>query len=93
MACAPARRVVGVTAGASSPVVGSLWAELYGVTHLGAIRALVTSLMVFATAASPFVFGVLLDLGVSFDLIAHGSVAYCVLGTLLMLLAIRTRRT
>lgn len=45
----------------------AIWAETYGITHLGAIRALASSMMVFATAAAPALFGWLLDAGLGFD--------------------------
>jgi len=52
----------------SIPFMGSLWAELYGVLNLGAIRSLLHAISVFSTAISPFLFGLFLDwdLGVSF---------------------------
>ena len=52
----------------SIPFMGSLWAELYGVLNLGAIRSLLHAIGVFSTAISPFLFGLFLDwnLGISF---------------------------
>lgn len=58
---------LGLTLGASGPVVGALWAELYGTTHMGAIRSVVTALVVFSSAISPVAFGLALDNGVSFE--------------------------
>lgn len=57
--------LLGITIGASSPVIGSLWAEVYGTGKLGSIRSLMTSLMMISTAASPILFGVLIDRGIS----------------------------
>jgi hypothetical protein len=48
--------------GAVSP---PFWAEVYGVKHLGAIKAVATALMIFASALSPALYGVLFDAGVS----------------------------
>lgn len=45
----------------------AIWAETYGTGHLGAIRALASSMMVFATAAAPALFGWLLEAGLGFD--------------------------
>jgi len=70
----------GATAGFSSTLLGTLWAELYGVRHLGAIRALVTACSVVASALSPVLLGVLLDLGVTIEAIALGCAAYIALG-------------
>ncbi len=74
----------GATAGFSSTLLGTLWAELYGVRHLGAIRALVTACSVVASALSPVLLGVLLDLGVSIEAIALGCAAYVGLGVVVL---------
>ena len=60
----------GFTAGVGSPVIGALWAELYGVMHLGAIRSTVTSVMVFSTALAPGPIGWLIGNGVSIESLA-----------------------
>lgn len=57
----------GLTAGTASTIVTAMWAEIYGVTHLGAIRALGTSVMILSTAMAPPLFGGLLDNGVAFE--------------------------
>jgi MFS family permease len=56
----------GLTTGIAMTTVTALWAELYGVTHLGAIRALSVSLLIFATALAPALFGWTLEAGISF---------------------------
>lgn len=71
----------GVTAGLNPTVVGSMWAELYGAKHLGAIRAMATSIMVFGTAASPALMGVLIDRGMSMETMAWASVVYVLLAS------------
>jgi MFS family permease len=70
----------GATAGFSSTLLGTLWAELYGVRHLGAIRALVTACSVVASALSPVLLGALIDVGVAIEALALGCAAYAVLG-------------
>ncbi|NIJ42362.1 MFS family permease [Parvibaculum indicum] len=69
--------LAGITMGSAGTLGGALWAELYGTLHLGAIRGVATSAMVFSTALSPGLIGVLLDAGVPFlwQLLAMG--AYC----------------
>jgi len=57
--------LTGATSGATTIVLGALWPELYGTRHLGAIRALGVTLMVFSTALAPIVSGVLIDHGVA----------------------------
>ncbi len=69
----------GATAGAGAALFGALWAELYGIRHLGAIRSFVTSLMVFSTALSPPFMGLLLDAGVAFESLTLGFFIYCFL--------------
>ena len=58
--------LVGFTSGVVSAVNGAYWPEVYGSRHLGAIRAMATSVMVFATALGPGVTGYLIDAGVDF---------------------------
>jgi MFS family permease len=58
----------GVTNGFSLALFGALWPEVYGLKHLGAIRALVASSLVLASALGPGVSGWLIDQGVSLTL-------------------------
>ncbi|NQV46828.1 MAG: MFS transporter [Rhodospirillaceae bacterium] len=78
-----------LTVGASLPVVNSMWAEVYGVTHLGAIKAMTSSMMVFSTAVSPIAAGWLLDTGVSIDSIALLAAGGSVLAVFLFYLRIK----
>ena len=54
---------LGFTIGIGTPFLGALWAELYGLENLGSIRALLHASMVFASALSPVIFGVIIDIG------------------------------
>ena len=74
----------GMTAGMMANVSGALWPEIYGVRHLGAIRAMAISAMVLSTAAAPFVLGVLIDAGIAFDLQLYGMAAYMLAATVLL---------
>lgn len=82
---------LGVTAGLNPTVVGSMWAEVYGVVHLGAIRAMAQSVMVFGTAASPILMGVLIDSGTRIDAMAWGALGWVFVSAALASLA-RARR-
>ena len=73
--------LMGLTAGANYTLNGAIWAELYGVSHIGAIRALATALMIFATAASPAIFGALLDAGIAIESIAAGCIGWVLLAS------------
>jgi MFS family permease len=57
--------LLGTSIGSGSPIISALWAEIYGTQHLGAIRALVSSLAIISTSASPILFGVLIDGGIT----------------------------
>lgn len=57
--------LLGSSIGSSSPIISALWPEVYGTRHLGAIRALISSLAVISTSASPVLFGLLIDGGIS----------------------------
>lgn len=51
----------GLSVGSGGPIKSAIWAELYGVKHLGAIKSLFATLMVLSTAISPALFGYILD--------------------------------
>ena len=55
--------MLGLNMGISSPFIGSLWAELYGLESLGAVKALLHACAVFASALSPLIFGYIIDFG------------------------------
>ncbi|WAP71062.1 MFS transporter [Jiella pelagia] len=69
--------LMGASFGLYAPLFGAIWPELYGTKHLGAIKSLVTSLMVVGTALSPGISGWLIDVGVSYDgiIVATGGYA------------------
>jgi MFS family permease len=67
---------MGLSSGAISVIHGAIWAEIYGIAHLGAIKALGAALMVLSTALSPPVMGVALDAGVSMEEIALACIAF-----------------
>lgn len=57
--------LAGLTTGCAAPLGSALYAEVYGVRHIGAIKSLSLAATVFATSAAPLLFGVLLDAGIS----------------------------
>ena len=81
---------VGISNGFANILGSSTWAELYGVKHLGSIKALTTALMVFATAFGTALFGFLIDIGFSVSDIAVVSGAYISV-SLMLLVLIRKR--
>ena len=72
----------GFNMGISTPFIGSLWAEIYGVKSLGTVKALLHAGSVFASALSPLVFGYLIDWGFGIRTIAIISIIIIVVSTL-----------
>lgn len=68
----------GVSNGFSLSLFGTLWPELYGVKHLGSIRAMIVSVLIVASAAGPGLTGLLIDYGVSYPLQVQAMGVYCV---------------
>lgn len=68
--------LAGLTAGGGTTVLGAVWAELYGVAHLGAIRSLAVSAMVVSSAIAPGLMGWLIDFGVGIDVQLIAMAAY-----------------
>jgi len=83
--------MMGLATGAFRTVTGALWAELYGVEHLGAIRAMITALMVFASAGAPVSMGWLIDAGVDIEAIAIMCIGYLAVAMALGHVALRRR--
>ena len=74
--------LIGMTSGSGTTLFGALWPELYGVAHLGTIRAGLSSIMVFGTAAAPLIMGVALDAGVPLTTQLWVMAGYCGAATL-----------
>jgi len=77
--------LLGVTNGFTNVLISSLWAEIYGVNYLGAIKALTGSLMVFSTALATAVFGLLIDYDYSIEKISAICLVYTVISTLIII--------
>ena len=73
----------GFNMGISTPFIGSLWAEVYGVKSLGTVKALLHAGAVFASALSPLVFGYIIDWGYGITEIAIISLLIIIVSTLL----------
>ncbi|MBL6932182.1 MAG: MFS transporter [Rhodospirillales bacterium] len=69
---------MGLSAGSVGVVHGAIWAETYGIAHLGAIKAMGTALMVLSTALSPPIMGLAIDAGLSIEVIALYCTAYII---------------
>ncbi len=84
--------LLGLTSGIAFTAVTALWAEIYGVRHLGAIRSLVVSLSVLSSALGPLAMGALMDAGFSVEVICGLFALYCVAATGLLMLGLRGLR-
>ena len=67
----------------------AIWAELYGVRHLGAIRSLVMAIMVLVSAIAPAIMGWLFDAGVTVETLAFLFAAWAFAGWLLLLVVFK----
>ena len=76
--------LIGISNGLANLLGSSIWAEIYGVKHIGSIKALTTALMVFATAFGTALFGVLIDYGFSIEKIAVVSGIYILVSIVLL---------
>lgn len=65
---------IGITMGTAGNINSALWAEWYGTKIIGTIRSLFASLMVFSTAASPFIMGWLIDINVDLSTIIMAAI-------------------
>ena len=82
--------LIGVSNGLANVLGSSTWAEIYGVKHIGSIKALTTALMVFSTAFGTALFGLLIDKGFSIENIALISFFY-IFAAIILLLLVRNK--
>lgn len=69
--------LMGLTQGMVQATWGALWPELYGTRHLGAVRAMATTAMVFSTAIGPGITGLLIDAGIDLPGQAGAMALWC----------------
>lgn len=79
--------LAGVAMGTVMPLQAAVLAEVFGVGHFGAIRAVLVACNVFLGAVGPGIAGVLSDAGVSFDTQLYCMAGYVVVSGLLLILA------
>ena len=68
--------LIGISNGLANVLGSATWAEIYGVKHIGSIKALTTALMVFSTAFGTALFGFLIDINFSIEQIAIVSASF-----------------
>ncbi len=77
--------LLGMSAGSSPPITGSLWPEIYGTRKLGAIRSMMMAVMVLATAISPVLFGYFIDNGADAFSLFGACAVYVFIASLMMM--------
>jgi MFS family permease len=75
--------LLGITVGSYATLSSPFFAEKYGTLHMGAIKSVTTSAMVFSSAIAPVLMGWLIDAGVSMEAQALWAAAYVVLAATL----------
>ena len=78
---------LGLSNGFTENISNSLWAEMYGVNNLGSIKALLTFFGVLASASSPFLYGIILDLTNSTDYLIYLSLSLILIFSIMSLSA------
>ena len=78
--------LIGISNGLANVLGSATWAEIYGVKHIGSIKALTTALMVFSTAFGTAFFGILIDNSFSIEQIALVSGSYILVAISLLFL-------
>ena len=78
--------LIGISNGFANVLGSSTWAEIYGVRYIGGIKAISTSMMVFATATGAATFGILIDYGFTIEQIAIVSGTYILISIILLYL-------
>ena len=70
--------MAGLGIGFSSILKSSMWLEIYGKENLGGIRSVVSMLTAVSTAASPILFGILIDQSFSIEFITGTSLIFLI---------------
>ena len=78
--------LIGISNGLANVLGSSTWAEIYGVKHIGSIKALTTALMVFSTAFGTAFFGLMIDFNFSIEQISMISGCYILISLILLFL-------
>jgi MFS family permease len=78
----------GVAAGLQATLITAFWAEFFGTRHIGGIKAMSTSIMVFGSAIGPGISGYFIDFGYDFPSQMFAISGYFAVATLLVWLAV-----
>lgn len=79
----------GLTVGSGGPIKAALWAEIYGVRHLGSLKSLFATFMIFSTAIAPTLFGYFIEKNYGISQILHGLLICSVFVSLLSFIELK----
>jgi len=79
----------GAASGMTGAVTAPYWAEVYGVQHLGAIKAVATAVMIFASAMSPAIYGAMFDASITVPAIGLLNVVFVLVASVCAWFALR----
>ncbi len=82
--------LLAIPIGALGPVTAAMYAEVYGVSHQGGIRATAGSMSILSTAVAPVFLGWLIDAGYSVTLIFNTLAIVFLVGILLLKFSYQT---
>jgi MFS family permease len=80
--------LLGLGSGGGQTLIGTIWPELYGALHLGAIRSMIASVNVIGSALSPVTMGWLIDAGIDMRTISIGCLFYALFAIAMIVLAL-----
>ena len=84
--------LLGIGASYTMLAMSSLWAELYGTRHLGAIRSVANVVMVFGSALGPVILGLAFDAEVPLKTIAFAAAAFAAVAVACAMSALKFSR-
>jgi MFS family permease len=76
--------LAGATAGMYFSAANAVWAELYGLSHLGSIRAMTHGFMMVSSALAPSLMGWMIDLDFAISTIMLATAAYVLVAIVLL---------
>jgi predicted MFS family arabinose efflux permease len=83
---------LGGSIGISHTAVSAMWAELYGVGSIGAIKSVVTALAVLASAIGPVIMGGCMDAGISIERVCLYFAVYVLAASALIWIALHLKK-
>lgn len=83
---------LGGSIGISHTAVSAMWAEIYGVGSIGAIKSVVTALAVLASAIGPVIMGGCMDAGIPIERVCLYFAGYVLVASVLIGVALRINK-